>query len=170
MKPPLSTASSVALRRLRIDDAHEMTAVLADPALYTFTGGEPPAEDDLERRFAIKAPGRSPSGAETWLNYIVTLGTEQAAVGYVQATIPADTTTADVAWVIGTQWQGRGIATAAMTRFLDILRDHHITELIAHIHPDHTASQRVAERLGMTRTGEIVDGEERWAVALDPQM
>lgn len=170
MRTPSVTVSGVGLRRLRIDDAHKMTAVLADSALYTFTGGQPPAEVDLERRFAIKAPGRSPSGAETWLNYIVTLGTEQAAVGYVQATIPADTTTADVAWVIGTLWQGRGIATAAMTRFLDILRDHRITELIAHIHPDHTASRRVAERLGMTRTGEIVDGEERWAVALDPQM
>ncbi|QIN28784.1 GNAT family N-acetyltransferase [Brevibacterium luteolum] len=170
MKPPPSTASSVGLRRLRIDDAHEMTTVLADPALYTFTGGQPPAEDDLEKRFAIKAPGRSPSGAEIWLNYIVTLGTEQLAVGYVQATIPADTATADVAWAIGTQWQGRGIATGAMTQFLDVLRDHRITELIAHIHPDHIASQRVAECLGMTRTSEIVDGEESWSAALHPQM
>lgn len=170
MKPPPSTASSVALRRLRVDDAHEMTAVLADPALYTFTGGQPPTEDDVEKRFAIKAPGQSPSGAENWLNYIVTLEPEQIMVGYVQATIEAGSTTADVAWVIGTQWQGRGIATAAMTQFLDVLRDHHITELTAHIHPDHIASQRVAERLGLTRTGNIVDGEESWSAELEPQL
>lgn len=170
MKPPPSTASSIALRRLRVDDAHEMTAVLADPALYAFTGGQPPTEYDLEKRFAIKAPGQSPSGAEIWLNYIVTLGPEQIAVGYVQATIQAGSKTAEVAWVIGTQWQGRGIATGAMTQFLDVLRDRRITELIAHIHPDHAASQRVAERLGMMRTGEIVDGEESWSAALHPQM
>ncbi len=37
----------------------------------------------------------------------------------------------------------------------------------AFIKPGHRASERVAERLGMLPTAEIVDGETRWQTVVD---
>ena len=35
--------------------------------------------------------------------------------------------------------------------------------MIAHIHPEHRASQRVARAVGLVPTTQVVDGEVRWA-------
>ena len=80
---------SLSLRPLRVDDAEAMAAVLADPDLYTYTGGTPPGEEELRQRYAILARGRSEDGAEDWANWIVVLEPEGRPVGYVQATIPS---------------------------------------------------------------------------------
>ena len=53
---------SLSLRPLRVDDAEAMAAVLADPDLYTYTGGTPPGEKELRQRYAILARGRSEDG------------------------------------------------------------------------------------------------------------
>ena len=61
--------------------------MLADPALYAFTGGEPPTLAKL--RDALRGAGRGPrpTTARQWHNWIVrTLDTDEA-VGYVQATV-----------------------------------------------------------------------------------
>jgi RimJ/RimL family protein N-acetyltransferase len=42
------------------------------------------------------------------------------------------------------------------------LRAGGIAHLVAHVHPEHRASERVAERLGLTATDVVVDGETRW--------
>ena len=67
---------SLSLRPLRVDDAEAMAAVLADPDLYTYTGGTPPGEEELRQRYAILARGRSEDGAEDWANWIVVLEPE----------------------------------------------------------------------------------------------
>ena len=36
-------------------DAAEMVEVLADQALYEFTGGEPPTRQDLEHRYRLQS-------------------------------------------------------------------------------------------------------------------
>ena len=43
-----------------------MVAVLADPAIYTFTGGEPPSLARLRALYAHQATGAAPDGAERW--------------------------------------------------------------------------------------------------------
>ncbi|MCX3061294.1 GNAT family N-acetyltransferase [Streptomyces beihaiensis] len=70
---------------------------------------------------------------------------------------------AEVAWVVGHPFQGRGYATEgalAMTRWL---RGAGVRGLRAHIHPGHDASARVARALGLAATPETVDGELVWA-------
>ncbi len=39
--------------------------------------------------------------------------------------------------------------------------------LVADVHPEHTASQRVAQAIGLAPTDEVVDGEVRWAGSVD---
>jgi len=43
------------------------------------------------------------------------------------------------------------------------LGEQGVTRIDAHVHPDHAASAAVARSIGLARTGEVVDGEERWS-------
>ena len=99
------------LEPLVVSDAAEMAAVLAEPALYEFTGGSPPSLEELRERYRLQAAGRSPDGSQEWLNWIVRLSDDGRAIGFVQATIVNGR--ADIAWLIGVPWQGHGFATEA---------------------------------------------------------
>jgi RimJ/RimL family protein N-acetyltransferase len=152
---------------LRPDDADEMAVVLGDPALYEFTGGEPPTVADLRRRYVAQAGGQSPDGTEIWHNWIVRLAdgaptAGSTAMGVVQATVTDNGRAADVAWVLGVPWQGLGYATEAAIAMVDWLVTHGVRSVTAHIHPDHEASAGVARRLGLAPTERIEDGEVVW--------
>ena len=82
----------------------------------------------------------------------------------MQATITPDPlgSVAEVAWVIGTSWQGRGIATEAAQGLVAWLEDR-ADVIVAHVHPDHAASAAVAAACGLVPTEQVVDGEIRWS-------
>ena len=148
------------LTPLRSVDASEMVGVLADSELYTFTGGHPPSLEQLESRYRAQVGGPL-TGDEVWHNWILRLGEPQIAVGFVQATVAADS--ADVAWLVGIQWQGRGIATEAATAMYGWLVSHGVKRLTAHIHAGHEPSGRVASALGLRPTDEVdTSGEVVW--------
>jgi RimJ/RimL family protein N-acetyltransferase len=111
-------------------------------------------------RYRALAAGRSGDGSEQWLNWIVRL--DGAAVGTVQATVIEEGTAAEVAWEVGVRWQGRGIASEAGAVMVDWLLAHGVRSIVAHVHPQHDASIRVAARAGLTATAELVDGETVW--------
>ncbi|MHA3704866.1 GNAT family N-acetyltransferase [Jatrophihabitans sp. YIM 134969] len=160
MTPTTLTTARLRLEPLRVDDAAEMADVLADPALYRFTGGHPPGPDSLRRRYTAQVVGGSPDGRQQWLNWIVRDLTTGAAVGFVQATVERGT--ADVAWVIGSAHQGRGFATEAAAVVVDRLREQGVDVVRAYVHPGHLASAAVARAAGLVVTGRVVDGEVEW--------
>ncbi|MFB9902493.1 GNAT family N-acetyltransferase [Allokutzneria oryzae] len=155
---PLST-ERLDLVPLRVEHAEEMTGVLADPALHEFTGGEPATAEQLRLRYERQVAG-SPDPAVTWLNLVIRLRGEDRLTGYVQATVAEGR--AEIAWVVGTPWQGRGIASESARALADWLRSTGVREIVAHVHPAHAASASVAEAAGLTRTDTVVDGELRW--------
>lgn len=150
------------LRPLTVEDAQVMSVVLADLSLYEFTGGEPPSVADLERRYAVQTRGHSADGTEDWINLVVVLKSLEQAVGFVQATVARSDGRAEIAWVIGRPWQGHGYATEAARLLVEHLAARGVECVVAHIHPEHEASQRIARRLGMAPTDLIVDGETKW--------
>ena len=172
--PPLNGATpTLHTPRLRLDplreiDAESMTIVLADPALHAFTGAEPLGAAALRQRFARLTIGRSGDGTQLWHNWIVRIATDGTAVGTVQATVAADEPTAEVAWVIGVPWQGRGYATEAAQALVAWLESVGVTTITAHIHPDHEASAVVASRAGLSPTTELEDGERVWRRTMFP--
>ncbi|MGW1225136.1 GNAT family N-acetyltransferase [Streptomyces sp. NPDC001515] len=146
--------------------ADEMADVLADPALHAYTGGAPEDADALRARYTRQTAG-SPDPGELWWNWVLRVRDEGRLAGYVQATVDTVAARAEIAWVLGTEFQGRGYAREAATALVAHLRDTGAARtVIAHIHPDHTASAAVAGAAGLERTGEWEDGEERWLLAL----
>ncbi len=83
-------------------------------------------------------------------------------MGYTQATIDRRSATGELSWVIGGRWQGRGYAVEAATAMAEALRDAGVRRLIAHVHPEHVASQRVAAAAGLIATDRSLDGETEW--------
>ena len=53
------------LRPLKVSDANEMVAVLADESLYEFEGGSPPSVERLRTRYEHQVGGSGDPG-ETW--------------------------------------------------------------------------------------------------------
>jgi RimJ/RimL family protein N-acetyltransferase len=142
-----SGSDRIVLTGLSVADAAEMVEVLSSPELYMYTGGSPPSLSDLDRRYSNQVDGSGRDG-EDWYNWIIRLAGPMTAIGYVQATVTADG--ADVAWVVGKRWQGRGFAKEAATAMCAL--------------PEHVASIAVAQAVGLVRTDEVDDdGEQVWA-------
>ncbi|MET8947594.1 GNAT family N-acetyltransferase [Streptomyces sp. NPDC004542] len=161
-------AQAVSTRRLdllplHVEHAEEMAAVLSDPALHTFIGGTPDTPQALRSRYQRMTSG-SPDPAVSWLNWVIRLRDESSLTGTVQATAgpSGHGIIAEIAWVVGTPWQGRGIATEAARGLVDWLSRQPVQTVIAHIHPEHRASAAVATAAGLTPTDEWHEGEIRW--------
>ncbi|HEU4947608.1 MAG TPA: GNAT family N-acetyltransferase [Kribbella sp.] len=146
---------------LRVRYAEEMAEVLADPGLYAFIGGEPPTAAALAARYERQTAG-SPDPSEVWLNWVISSLEDDALVGYVQATVNQPDKLAEVAWVVGTSWQGRGYAKEAARALVGWLEDRGVRRVVAHVNPDHVASAQVAAAAGLVRTDHLHDGEYRW--------
>ncbi len=159
-------ASRLTLVPLRAGHAEEMASVLADPDLYAFTGGSPPSSEALRARYERLVAG-SPDAAVSWCNWVIELHRPPCLAGQVQATISsAGGLVAEVAWVVGTRWQGRGIAREAARALIAWLGRQSVDTVIAHIHPDHHASAGVAAAAGLSPTSEWQDGERRWRLPI----
>ncbi|MER5436957.1 GNAT family N-acetyltransferase [Streptomyces sp. NPDC002790] len=147
---------------LRVEHAEEMAEVLSDPALHAFIGGVPDTVEELRARYWRMLAG-SPDPAVTWLNWVVQLRGEERLVGTVQATVGGGA--AEIAWVVGAPWQGRGIATEAARGLVGWLGERGVGALVAHIHPEHHASAAVATACGLKPTDEWQGGEVAWRLS-----
>lgn len=94
---------------LRVAHAEEMAPVLGDPALHTYIGGTPDTLQELRSRYQ-RLCADSPDPAASWLNWVIRLRDEDRLTGTVQTTISPTShgLAAEIAWVVGTAWQGRG--------------------------------------------------------------
>ena len=67
------------------------------------------------------------------------------------------------AWVVFSPFQGRGYAREAAVVLVEwLLASGAADAVVAHIHPEHAASEAVARAAGLERTDEWHDGERRW--------
>jgi RimJ/RimL family protein N-acetyltransferase len=173
---PFSPASintrRLTLLPLRECDAAEMAIVLGDERLHEFIGGRPYEPSELADRYRRLVAG-SGQPDELWLNWTVRLATRDdrdrgQAIGTVQAgiTMGGASPAAAIAWVVGMPWQGNGYASEAAQALVAWLAAWRPLTIIACIHREHLASQRVAERAGLAPTDREVDGEQVWELVL----
>ncbi|WP_199811051.1 GNAT family N-acetyltransferase [Streptomyces sp. NRRL F-525] len=145
--------------------AEEMAAVLSSPALHTYIGGAPLTPAALRTRYERLVAG-SPDPAVSWLNWVIRLRSDSCFTGTVQATVTGSE--AEIAWVVGAPWQGRGLASEAARGLVSWLEEQAVRTVVAHIHPDHRASAAVATAAGLTPSEQSQDDEIRWQRATRP--
>lgn len=133
---------------LQPQHAAQMFPVLSDTRIYTYLPGKPPLSlEALQRRYDFLSAGRSPDGSERWLNWILLLRLDGAAVGFWQATVHADH--ASIAYVLHPDYWGRGLASEASLALVSLLFDRFaLSFLRAEIHFENQASHALVRRLG----------------------
>jgi RimJ/RimL family protein N-acetyltransferase len=152
------------LEPLAVAHAAELAPLLDDASLHEFTGGAPLSAAALAARYARLAVRRSTGGDQMWGNWVVRVRATGTVAGTVQATLPAGGPAAgpaEVAWVVVRPAQGRGYGKEAARSLVALLQEAGWT-VVAHIHPGHLASQRVAAGAGLSPTADVRDGEIRW--------
>jgi RimJ/RimL family protein N-acetyltransferase len=167
MRPQTIETERLTVLPLGVEHAAEMAVVLSDPDLHTFVGGTPATPQALAARYERLVAG-SPDPAVSWCNWVIRLRDQACLAGTVQATIggSGDGRAAEIAWVVGVPWQGRGIATEAARGLVAWLGRQGVHTVTAHIHPGHRASAAVAAAAGLTATDQWHEGEVRWRLTI----
>ncbi len=131
---------SLTLRVWVEDDLAVYRALLSDPELWTHMLEERPArldDDTLRALIALSTEGTHHKVR------VACLGGQP--VGQVRLEYGADPATAELSYWVAQAARGQGIGRQMVTRFLDRLamRKPQITRIIARVHPDNRASQRL---------------------------
>lgn len=147
----MATPPVVTLEERRMAHAPALFAVLAEPALYAYIDEEPPQSvEALRDKLARSESRKSPDGQEHWLNWVVR-DDAGAVCGYVQATVAANLDT-HVAYMIGSAFWGRGIASAAVAQMLGIVAaDFGVRRFFVVAERANARSIRLAQRLGFAQ-------------------
>lgn len=151
MLDPEQTLISAGLRLEPLVEAHaaQLFEHLQDARLYLFYAGEPPVTVGALREQYVKWRTRkSPDGRQIWLNYAVRKADGEY-VGWVQATVDADTAT--IGYDIFPQYWRCGYATEACAELVRVLCAARIQRIRAVVDSENVASIRLLERLGFLR-------------------
>lgn len=155
----------VETERLRLEPlqprhAAELFALLQHPDIYRYIPQEPPTSlAALTQRYQALSRRLAPAGDQVWLNWAVQITATSAYIGHVEATVMEDQT-AYLAYELGTAFWGRGYATEACTRIIQLLfDDYSVTAISAEVDTRNTASIGLLERLGFVRSGYRADAD-----------
>ncbi|HET9976332.1 MAG TPA: GNAT family N-acetyltransferase [Burkholderiaceae bacterium] len=143
------------LEPLVVAHADALYPILADPRQHEFLDDAGPASlEALRERYRKLESRRSGDGGAWWLNWaLVPLTPGRTAIGFVQATVPADHR-AWVAYEVGQAWQGQGFGGEATRAMVEHLVAHYrVTTLWASIDARNVRSRRLVERLGFRLAG-----------------
>lgn len=138
----------LAISRMSLEDADGLHDALAGPEVGRYLGGPDVGDlDDVRRRIAHVLTGPDDPD-QTWVN-LTLRDADGTVVGRLEATVNPGW--AEVAWVLGTPWWGRGYGTEAAAWLSSYLEDvFGVRELWGTVHPDNVASIALMRRLTMT--------------------
>jgi len=151
MDIPTLTTERLVLRGFRASDWDACAAMNADPAVRRWLGGNlltrEQAWEQMERalgQWALRGYG------------VFVAELDGRCAGRVGILHPADWPEPELAWTLASPFWGRGLATEAAAEvrrwaFATLRRDR----LVSYILPENVRSQRVAEKLGAVRDGQI---------------
>jgi len=141
---------SARTRRLSIeplDETHaeSLFAALDDPRVGAHIGGPDVSTlPALRERIARLRAGPPATSGEVWANWAVL--SDGTVIGRIEATLHGGI--AEIAYVFGPRWWGRGYATEATRWLLDELRRQGVQACWATVAPENEASVRLLRRLG----------------------
>lgn len=152
----MGTTERLTIEPRSVDHAAGLCAALADESVGRWIGGpEVTTVEAMIERIAYVNGADPAQWGESWLNWTVVADAEpdRPIVGRVEATVHHRAPlTAEIAYVFGPRWAGRGYATEATAWMLDVLRDEHaVVTAYATVDPLNEPSIRLLERLGFER-------------------
>jgi ribosomal-protein-alanine N-acetyltransferase len=148
------TCRGITLEPQFASHAPAMFEVLSDPALYEFENQPPASLSALRQRFRKLESRKSPDGRQEWLNWVIRLHSGDVA-GYVQATVQSDGRAA-LAYVLGSRYWGKGIATRSVVAMIEELRARHgVGECFAILKAANGRSHRLLRRMGFDAGDEM---------------
>jgi RimJ/RimL family protein N-acetyltransferase len=148
MTEPLS------VHALAPDDREFFRALAQDARVIRFVGdGAPWSDDYVAQRFDTALAGGTPEHGLRWL----IASAAGSRVGLLALTVHGDETELGY-WIAPDHW-GKGYAG----RLVEHAGELAPGTLVATVHRDNAASQRVLERAGFTRRGRTPSGELRFA-------
>jgi len=147
------------LRPHRREDFPACMALWADPYVTRYIGGKPPSREEVWARFLRYAGSWHRLGFGYWAVEELSTGQFIGELGYAQnertfdppLTLLDDAGRAmpELGWVLAPEFHGKGYATEAV-RAAVAWGDAHVaaSRSFCIIHPDHSASIRVAQKCG----------------------
>jgi RimJ/RimL family protein N-acetyltransferase len=152
------------LRPMEAGDHLELLMTFGDPKVMAAFGVEPFREPDMKRWIARNLEHQKRHGYglfsvlhRTDRTLIGDCGLEHREVG--------DAADVELGYDIRSDYWNRGLATEAATAVRDYaFQSLGLPHLISLIRPGNAASARVAEKIGMRRDAEVVQGETRYWV------
>ncbi len=141
---PAGTAR-LTIEPLAAHHADELFAALDDPLVGRYIGGpDVTTLAELRERIGHLLAGPEAGSGETWTNWVVVL--DAVIIGRLEATVHDGI--AEVGYVFGPRWWGRGYGTEAVAWLLGELSRREVAETWATVDPDNAASARLLRRLG----------------------
>lgn len=138
-------SAQVRLEELNESHADALFAALDHESVYRFIGGpDATTPDEMRARISRVRSGPAPERDETWLNFAVLV--DDLVAGRVEATLHDGI--AEIAYLMGPRFWGRGHATTATAQLIAILPQRHVASVWACVHPGNVPSTRVLSRLG----------------------
>lgn len=144
----------MSLRYEPLSAAHapELFPVLSPEIVWAhIEGSEERTLEEMGARYARVARGPAGSPGERWVNFALRLG-DGALCGRVEATVHdagGAAPWAEIAYLLGPAYWGRGLASEAVAWLMAHLREAHgVRELWAAVRPDNARSCRLLLRLG----------------------
>ena len=163
-------AQHTAVEPLTLDRA---TALLEGSEAFSRASGYRVADGYLEFPEALPATvqalrdGMDPA----WFSYLIIDPTTMTVVGLGGFTGPPNDGSVEIGYSIAPAHRGRGHATEAARRWLDIAIGQGVTRVRAHTLAEENPSTAVLRRLGFRRTAELTDPEVgavwRWELTAD---
>jgi RimJ/RimL family protein N-acetyltransferase len=139
------------------EHAGGLFGLLADPRVYEYIDDAPPTTvAALAARFASMVSGPPPHRAnERWVNVVVKMKSNGTLIGRLEATVFDGR--AEVAYLVGPEFWGKGYAIEGMSAFQDHLRQAElVSEFWATTDPHNTRSIRLLGNLGYEQqTGQV---------------
>lgn len=149
------TSKSLILEPLKKDHASKLFEVLKDPKIYVYIPEDPPAsEEALANKFDVLSEGAPFHLDELWLNYAVYDSEISQYIGTLQATIFMNDKKAFVAYVLNSNYWGKGYATQALMLMINkLIKEYEIIEFEASIDTRNSKSIELVKRLGFEYKG-----------------
>lgn len=137
--------------------------LLQDEALWEFTDEAPPESPNaLRARYRRLESRASADGAQLWLNWAITLH-DGTAMGIVQATVAADRTSIEIAYVLGRPFWSYGFAREAVGAMMGNIEESlGLVEFLATVDCRNVASERLLMRLGFIAVDTSDPHNVRW--------